>query len=83
MADCRDEIKQTITETNETVIHVQEELTEKINYVQEEGILRIQEIQKTTTDECNKNKQEVLQERKERHKEIQTDVYKRQPRMVH
>ena len=73
----QEEIKQTITKTNETVIHVREELSNKINHVEEEGKIRIQELQKIATEECIKNKHEVLQKLKERHKEIQTDISER------
>ena len=77
MVECREEIKQTITETNETVIQVREELISKISDVEDEGKNRIDELQQVTTAECTRTKQEVLKKLEEKQKEIQTDVSER------
>ena len=74
LVECREEIKQTVTETNETVIQVREELTNKISNIEEEGKMRVTELYQITTEECQGNKQEVLKKLEERHQEIQMDV---------
>ena len=56
-------------------------MTNKINHVEEEGIIRVQELQQINTEECTKNKHEVLQKLDERHKEIQTDISERVERV--
>ena len=72
--ECREEIKQTITETNETVIQVREELNNEISNVKEEGRMRVTELYQVTTEECQRNKQEVLKKLEERHQEIQLSL---------
>ena len=64
--ECREEIKQTITETNETIVQVREGLVNKISNVEEEGKNRFEELHQITTIECIKNKQEVLKKLEEK-----------------
>ena len=81
LAECREELTQNINETNNAVIQVHENFNNQINLVEEKEKVRIQELYKITTEECTKNKREELQELKERHKEIQTDVSERVERV--
>ena len=59
------------------MIQIREELNNKISNIEEEGKLRATEFYQVLTEECQKNRQEVVKELEERHQELQLDVNNR------
>ena len=73
----REEIKQTVSETNEkiketneTVVKVYEEILTKMDVIESASKKRVDELQQVTTAECTKTRQEMLRNLDEKQKEI-------------